>query len=84
MSALKNFNSVIWEELSKKNQIKQIKEKLNHFLGNEISYLKQYPNNDRKPNEEHSKSNSEETFEERIQNILKNIEQIETKLAKLK
>ncbi|VEB39351.1 Uncharacterised protein [Legionella sainthelensi] len=84
MSAVKNFNVARWEEKSKTNQIEKIKEKLNKFLGNEIPNLKQPPNNDKKTNEEHLKSNSEETLEERIQNILKNIQQIETKLDKLK
>ncbi|WP_058514782.1 hypothetical protein [Legionella santicrucis] len=84
MSALKNFNGVVREEVSQKNQLEKVKEQLNKFLGNEIPYLKQHLNHDRKPNEEHLKSNSQETLEERIQNILKNIEQIESKLAKLK
>ncbi|KTD55502.1 hypothetical protein Lsai_2361 [Legionella sainthelensi] len=84
MSAVKNFNVVRWEEKSKTNRIEKIKEKLNKFLDNEIPYLKQPPNNDKKTNEDHLKSISEETLEERIQNILKNIEQIEMKLDKLK
>lgn len=82
MSAVKILMSLDGKKKQNESN-RKIKEKLNKFLGNEIPNLKQPPNND-KNKRGTLKSNSEETLEERIQNILKNIQQIETKLDKLK